>query len=131
MVQANAVNGGHNYMVAVDGSEASELAFNIAMKGLFRPTQDQFNVCTITDGKKDYLPFIYKPEYIEEKFQAKIYSNAKSGNATFVKKEKEEEKSTKETLWALAQAYNADILVTGMHGRKGPKADFTVAGTAV
>ena len=122
MVEANAVNGGHNYMVAVDGSDASELAFNIAMKGLFRPVKDQFNVCTITDGKKDYLPFIYKPEYIEEKYQAKIWKNVQAGNATFVKKELDEDKTTKETLWALTQAYNADILVTGMHGRKGPKA---------
>ena len=40
MVEANAVNGGHNYMVAVDGSDASELAFSIAMKGLFRPVKD-------------------------------------------------------------------------------------------
>ena len=64
-------------MVAVDGSDASELAFTIAMKGLFRPVKDQFNVCTITDkSKNDTLPFIYKPEYIEEKYQAKIYANA-------------------------------------------------------
>lgn len=63
-------------MVAVDGSEASELAFKVSMKGLFRPGKDVFNVCTITDARKDYLPFQYRPEYIEEKFQAKIYANA-------------------------------------------------------
>lgn len=34
-------------------------------------------------------------------------------------------------LWKLATEHNADILVTGMHGRKGPKADPTVAGTTV
>ena len=43
MVQATttdmltAPEGGQNYMVAVDGTDASELAFKIAMKGLFRP----------------------------------------------------------------------------------------------
>lgn len=55
-------------MVAVDGSEASELAFTIAMHGLFRPGKDVFNVCTITNTKKDYLPFHLKQEYIEDKY---------------------------------------------------------------
>ena len=73
--------GSQNYMVAVDGGEASELAFAIAMKGLFRPEKDMFNVCTITNATKDYLPFQYKPEYIEEKYQAKIYANYNSGSA--------------------------------------------------
>ena len=128
MVQAQPVNaqpaaeGCHNYMVAVDGSDASELAFNIASKCLFRPSKDMFNVCTITDAKKGDLPFIYKPEYIEDKYQAKIYANAQSGSARFIKKEKDQDKTTKETLWSLANLYHADIIVTGMHGRKGPKA---------
>ncbi len=111
-----------NYMVGVDGGEASELAFAIAMKGLFRPERDMFNVCTITHATKDYLPFQYRPEYIEEKYQAKIYANAQSGSAKFIKKEVEEAKTTKETLWMVAQAYQSNVIVTGMHGRKGPKA---------
>ena len=125
MVQAQeglqAQAGGQNYMAAVDGTDASELAFTIAMKGLFRPGRDVFNVCTITDSTKDYLPFQYRPDYIEEKYQAKIYANAQSGDARFIKKEKDQGKTTKETLWALAQQYNANVIITGMHGRKGPK----------
>jgi len=92
-------------LISVDGSEASELAFKISMKGLFRPEKDVFNVCTITNHNKTDLPFIYKPEYIEEKYQAKIYANAKSGSARFIKKELEPERTTKETLWMVAQAY--------------------------
>jgi len=80
---------GFNYLIGVDGSEASELAFTIAMNGLFRAGQDCFNVCTITNSAKVDLPWIYKPEYIEEKYQAKIYSNAQSGEARFIKKEVE------------------------------------------
>ena len=92
-----------NYLVGVDGSEASELAFKIAMKCLFKPAhKDKFNVATITDKKKDYLPVQYKPDFIEEKYQAKIYANAQSGDAKFIKKEIEEGKSSKETLWAVA-----------------------------
>ena len=125
MVEAQCVlpNGGHNYMVSVDGSDASELAFNIAMKGLFRPGKDAFNVCTITNADKDsYLPFQYKPAFIEEKYQAKIYANVQSGDARFVKVECQKEKSTKEMLWDVATLYNADYIVCGLHGRKGPKA---------
>jgi len=70
MVQAQT---SFNYMVAVDGSEASELAFTIAMHGLWREGRDKFNVCTITHPNKEYLTFQYKPEYIEEKYQAKIW----------------------------------------------------------
>ena len=125
MVQAGPIispqQGGHSYIVAVDGSEASELAFTIAMKGLFRPEKDVFNVCTITNPAKVDLPFQYKPDYIEEKYQAKIWKNAQAGSAKFIKKEIEEDKTTKETLWMVAQAYQADIIVCGMHGRKGPK----------
>ena len=109
-------------MVAVDGSDASELAFSIAMKALFRPEQDNFNVCTITNNSKDYLPWNMRGDYIAEKYQAKIWANAQSGNARFVSKEKEPEKTTKETLWQMAKEYNVDVMVTGMHGRKGPKA---------
>ena len=40
MVESNenaaATGSGHNYLVCVDGSDASELAFTIAMKALFR-----------------------------------------------------------------------------------------------
>ena len=104
MVEENkeAAQSSHNYLVGVDGSEASELAYTIAMKGLFRPKRDKFNVCTITNAKKDFLPFQYKPDFIEEKYQAKIYANAQSGDAVFIKKELDEGKTTKETLWALA-----------------------------
>lgn len=72
------------------------------MKGLFRPEKDVFNVCTITNPAKVDLPFQYKPDYIEEKYQAKIWKNAQAGSAKFIKKEIEEAKTTKETLWMVA-----------------------------
>lgn len=89
-------------MMAVDGSEASELAYNIAIRGLFRPHKDCFNIITVTDGRKDYLPPQYRPAYIESTYQAKIYANAGSGNAKFVKKELELDMTAKETIWMMA-----------------------------
>merc|ERR1712060_114527 len=137
MVQAaapqhvSAPEGGESYFISVDGSEASELAFNIARAGLFRAGRDCYNVATITNSKKENLPFQYRPDFIEEKFQSKIYADAQSGSAKFIRKELEEGKTTKETLWDLSQLWGATVIVTGMHGRKGPKADLTVAGSAV
>ena len=113
--------GGHNYMVAVDGSEASERAFTIAMNGLFRPEKDVFNVCTITNAAKTDLPFQYKPDAIEANYSSKILRNAEAGNAKFIKKEIEPNKTTRETLWMVANHFHADTVVVGMHGRKGPK----------
>ena len=101
------------------------------MHGLFRPDKDQFNVCHITNSKKDYLPFIYNPDYIEARYQGRIWKWSISNQAKFIKKEIEAEKTTKDTLWDKAQELKATIIVTGMHGRKGPKADKTVAGSSV
>jgi hypothetical protein len=61
-----------NYMVAVDGSDASDLAFSVAMNGLWRDGVDHFNVVTITNSKKEDLPFNWKPEYIEERYKSKL-----------------------------------------------------------
>ena len=61
-------NNGHTYFIGVDGSEASELAFDVCMHGLFRPAKDTFNVCHITNSTKDYLPFCMQADYIEAKY---------------------------------------------------------------
>lgn len=39
-----------NYLVCVDGSDASDLAFSVAMDGLYRPGVDRFTVATITNA---------------------------------------------------------------------------------
>lgn len=73
-----------------------------------------------------------QPDYIEAKYQGKIWRWSEDNKAKFIKKEIEPEKTTKETLWNQAELLKTSVIVTGMHGRKGPKAsDLTVAGTAV
>ena len=115
-------NNGHTYFIGVDGSEASELAFDVCMHGLFRPAKDTFNVCHITNSTKDYLPFCMQADYIEAKYQGKIWRWSEDNKAKFIKKEVEQEKTTKETLWNQAQLNKSSVIVAGMHGRKGPKA---------
>ena len=126
MVQANDDNiefasteHGNNYMICVDGSNASELAYTIAVTGLYRPGKDEFNICTITNHEKTDLPFNFKPEHIENHYQNKIFQNRQAGNAKFIKKEVDPGKTTKDTLWSLAKIFKADIIVLGICGRKG------------
>lgn len=123
----------HNYLVAVDGSEASDLAFTVAMDGLYRAGIDNFNVATITDAKKENLPFNFKPEYIEDKYLSKIYAMANTGRGHYHAREKDHvnNKSTKEQLYDLAQELKTSVLVCGNHGRKGPKEGTTYLGSTV
>lgn len=46
-------------------------------------------------------------------------------------REKDEAKTSKEMLWEIAEFEKASLIVVGNHGRKGPKADLTVCGTAI
>ena len=92
----------------------------MAIDGLYREGIDKFNVCTITNSKKE-LPFNFRPEYIEEKYMAKIYAMANTGSSTFIKREIAEGKNTKETLYDVAKELKSSIIVCGQHGRKGPK----------
>ena len=47
---------------------------------------------------------------------------AQSGEAKFIKKEIEDGQTTAQAIIRTAELEGADILVAGMHGRKGPKA---------
>ena len=109
--------------MAVDGSEASDLAFSVAMDGLYRNGKDSFSVATIANSKKEGLPFNFKPDFIEEKYTAKIYAIANSGVGQFIKREVDHAnpKSIKDMIYDIAGELQSTILVCGNHGRKGPK----------
>ena len=107
------------FFIGVDGSEASEQAFQVILKGLYREHVDKITVAHITDRRKDYLPFNYRPDYIKEIYESKLIGIGSDGQYMF--QEVDANTSTKETLWAIAQDNNANIIVTGFHGRKGPK----------
>jgi len=119
------------WFVATDGSEASDAAFEVAYKGLYRKDTDHFVVGHVSDRRKDYLPFNLRPEYLSEIYLSKIALAWAEKKGEYVNSEIDPSKSTKECVWELAKEKHATIIVTGMHGRKGLKADETVAGTAV
>ena len=83
----------------------------------------------IADKKKDYLPWNMKSHYVTDIYEAKILEFG--SRARYASRDKEDSQTSKEAVWALAKETKCDMIVVGNHGRKGPKADLTVAGTAV
>lgn len=107
------------FFVAIDGSQASEDAFQVVRHGLWRDHKDQLVVGHIRNNKKSYLPYNLRPDYLKELYGSKIISIHKDW-ARYVAADVGE-KTTKEALWELANEQRATAIVTGMHGRKGLK----------
>jgi nucleotide-binding universal stress UspA family protein len=70
-----------------------------------------------------------RTNYLHDCYSAKVIPLGTYGR--FVQREVEEFKTIKECLWELAADEKADIMVVGNHGRKGPKGDETVCGSAI
>ena len=123
MVQSEVKVVPQRYAVAVDGSQASDLAFQVAMDGLYRDNVDTLNVLTITNSKKTDIPFNFRPEYIEEKYKSRMYDMISHKKGDFYMRETDhlENKTVKEEIYDLANAIESTILVVGNHGRKGPR----------
>jgi len=94
----------------------------VVMNGL-RRKEDHIIAGNIHDSRKDFMPYNLKPFYIREIYNCKLlvlgdkgsfYGREFSGN-------NEEGKTTKSELWDMAAEKNSTVIVTGMHGRKGPK----------
>jgi len=87
-------------------------------------------VGSVTNKQKEaYLPYNMKSTYMTDLYEAKIIPLQRNGRWSSA--EVDPAKGTKETLWELAEQDKADIIVVGNHGRKGPKAEETVCGSAV
>lgn len=124
------VSKAQTFFVATDGSDASELAFNVVAKDMFREDcGDNIVVGHISDKKKDYLPWNMKPNFVADQYEAKVLPFGKQGR--YCSRELESGQTSKEAVWALAEFEKASMVCVGNHGRKGPKADLTVAGTAI
>jgi len=49
-----------NFFVAVDGSDASDLAFQVVYRDIIREDIDTLVIGHVSDKKKDYLPWNMK-----------------------------------------------------------------------
>ena len=96
---------------------------------MIRMDLDDLTVGHITDKNKDYLPWNMKPSHVQDIYEAKVMPLGERGH--YHAREKDDSKTSKEMVWELAEESKASVVVVGNHGRKGPKADLTVAGTAI
>ena len=91
---------GLHYMVAVDGSQASDLAFQVVIKGLLRES-DKITVAHVFSKKKDYLPFEMQPNTIKELYTAALISYGSRGNLLW--EELDYTRTTKECIQSMAE----------------------------
>lgn len=107
-------------MVAVDGSEASHAAYEVVTQSLMVNPNDILTVAHVYNREKNYLPFTMQPDHIRATYESLIIGYG--SKAKLLWEELDNRSTTKEHILGFAQSQNADVLVVGMHGRKGPKA---------
>lgn len=117
----------HTIMCAVDGSDASEMAFYTAMYDVMREECDTLIVGHISNEKKDYLPWNMRATHVKETYEGRLLALGAKGR--YSTRDVGADQTTKEALWDLAKENDATIICVGNHGRKGPKKDETVCGT--
>lgn len=70
-----------------------------------------------------------KSNYLSDCYHAKLIGFGSHGH--FISHENDTKQPVKQMIWEMAESEKCDIVVTGNHGRKGPKADETVCGTLI
>ena len=107
-----------NFLIAVDGSRLSHKAVEVAMS---LRGHGNLSIYHIADDSKDFLPPHAKQEYLRDDFACKCSENLiPSTNYDVLIQHKEEGKSTKQMLLGMAHRKDAQYLVLGQFGRKGP-----------
>ena len=117
------------YMVCHDGSDASKQALETVYKGMLKDV-DTISVANVWSIEKEgYLHHDLKHDNIRTMTDAHLIGIKK--RYTWYDHEMQAGDSAKSLLIEMAQLHSADILVTGYHGRKGPKEDPTIMGSAI
>ena len=106
-------------MVAVDGSPAAHLGFQIVLESLMH-NGDRMTISHIYNKEKGYLPFDMQPDVIKQNYES--LTIALGSRCHLWWEEANPKVTTKDHMVSLAGKAQANLLVIGMHGRKGPKA---------
>ena len=111
----------HNYLIAIDGSEASQMAYDVITSSILNTggRKDFLTVGHVFNKAKTYLPFNMQAETIRQTYEALI--TGYGSHAFLMWEELNHAFTTKEQVTDMARRAGSDILVVGMHGRKGPK----------
>ena len=117
------------FMVCHDGSDASQNALETVKDSLLKEHDELVVAHAWNEAKEEYLPYKFKRAYIRQQNLADFTYLGKRFD--FLEEEITNGKTTKDVLNGMAKLCHADVAVVGYHGRKGPKEDPTLMGSAV
>ncbi|GFH07350.1 uncharacterized protein HaLaN_02137, partial [Haematococcus lacustris] len=110
--------------VAVDGSQMSERAAQVAARFCDVKRGDKLVVMHISDSHKAYLPRHLQPAHLKNYYHDLAAATKLGVRAEWQCREKDEGMSTCQTLTKMADRLAVDLLVLGSFGRKGEKLDM-------
>jgi len=120
---------GYRWNIAVDGSDAALNAFNIVFEELKRD-DDYIIVSHVFSNDKKHPLIQFKQENIKLSYEGKLIGTH-SSKWTMIWEHLEKNLTTKEHVNKIAKDMDSDIMAMGYVGRKGPKSDPTLLGSAV
>mmetsp|Transcript_10661 Transcript_10661/g.20675 ORF Transcript_10661/g.20675 Transcript_10661/m.20675 type:complete len:255 (+) Transcript_10661:128-892(+) len=92
---------------------------------------DRIVVVHVFDNTKTYLAPELRSEFIYRTTESELMPYFKPTQYSLVWVGRDPNKTTRQQLLELAEYNRADVMVVGFHGRRGPKQDPTVMGSAV
>jgi len=120
---------GKKWTVATDGSKASKDAFWQLLKE-FYGREDTFEVISVTDPTKTYLPYDFLPTTIYNDYKTELLSKIHPSKYKIVMKEKDDSQTVREEILKHVEIGHFALFI-GYHGRKGEKEDSTIMGQTV
>ncbi len=109
------------YVVAVDGSESSDVAFHLVLHELLHEN-DKIDFIHISNpDKKAFIPYEFQPQTIISNYDAILTSSLPTRRFKIIAEFREKNDHAIIQVNNLAKNYNADIIVLGYHGHKGNK----------
>ena len=125
------------YMICHDGSQASSDALDTVRYGLLRDQDTIFCAHVWSVQKEKYLDYRMKEKYIHEQLDANLLTLGHQYHYHSEMMDEDAGETAKEKLNQIARDHQSRspdvnlIMCVGFHGRKGPKEDPTIMGSAV
>ena len=118
-------------MVCHDGSPASQEALKTTKDGYMSENSHLYVAHAYSLEKEEYLPYNLKKDYIKNDQEGANIGLGSRFNYIQEEALTKNGETPKSVLNRMAIDKNVDVTVVGYHGRKGPKDDPTIMGSAV